>query len=72
MTENNIYVNSRGPVLSRFWDCSLTCGSESLTALLSTSVDGGYLVQAVFFGLQSQVGDTVGHIHALGCVVVSA
>ncbi len=30
------------------------------------------MVQAVFFGLQSQVGDTVGHIHALGWVVGSA
>lgn len=55
------------PVLWGHWD-----RSESLTALLSSSVDGGYLVQAIFFGLQSQVGDTVGHIHALGCVVVSA
>lgn len=29
-------------------------------------VDGGHLIEAVFFGFQSQVGDAVGHVHSLG------
>lgn len=34
------------------------------------SVDGRHLVHAVLLGLQSQVGDAVGHVHALRRVVV--
>lgn len=36
------------------------------------SVDGGHLVQAVLFSLQSQIGDAVGHVDSLGRVVVGA
>lgn len=34
------------------------------------SVDGRHLVHAVLLGLQSQVGDAVGHVDALRRVVV--
>lgn len=36
------------------------------------SVDGRHLVHAVLLGLQSKVGDAVGHVHALRRVVVGA
>lgn len=36
------------------------------------SVDGGHLVEAVLFGFEPQVGDAVGHVHALSRVGVGA
>lgn len=37
-----------------------------ISSLVSGLVDSGHLVEAVLFGLQSQVSNAVGHIHSLG------
>lgn len=51
------------------------CGAAAaarVPLLLLGSVDRGHLVQAVLLGFEPQVGDAVGHVHALGRVGVGA
>ena len=73
-------IEGRPDALRHTVDTFVPMGNKSLAlAPLPTrwpkslaSVDGGDLVQAVLFGLQSLVSDAVGHVDALGRGVVGA
>lgn len=50
----------------------LYCSCGSSTAVIVVLVDCRHLIEAVFFSFEAQVGDAVGHVHALRRRVVGA
>lgn len=64
-------VDGPGLVPERVSACGAAAAAR-VPLLLLCSVDRGHLVQAVLLGFEPQVGDAVGHVHALGRVGVGA
>lgn len=64
-------VGGPGLVPERASACG-AAAAPTVPLLPLRSVDRGHLVQAVLLGFEPQVGDAVGHVHALGRVGVGA